>query len=160
MFTDEVVRAIESVREDFAALRSLQGSKRYEAGIAVLEKDLDVFLEACQASVKELSEEAWDARADFDLRYRRLIGLSEEFSVLSRKRPEQSCGAFKARQINLVLEPLRDELEEVPGVTLSLVAEDGSLTYSDVSLMIRNYLDLSAVCGQRRYHLRCDEKRH
>ena len=90
----------------------------------------------------------WD---DFKLRHRMLNGLALELSHLAERQPEQVCDAFKARQLNLVLRPLKKQMEKDMGVSLSLVSEDGENTYSDVSLMLRIYLDVSAAYVRRHY---------
>ena len=74
-----------------------------------------------------------------------LNGLALELSHLAERQPEQICDAFKAQQLNLVLRPLKKQMEKDMGVPLSLVSEDGENTYSDVSLMLRIYLDVSAA---------------
>ena len=91
----------------------------------------------------------WDA---FRLRHRMLAGQALELSHLAERQSEQVCDAFKARQLNLVLRPLKEEMEEDMGVPLSLVSEDGENTYSDVSLMLRIYQDVGAAYVRRHYN--------
>ena len=91
----------------------------------------------------------WDA---FKLRHRMLNGLALELSHLAERQPEKICDAFKARQLNLVLRPLKEEMEEDMGVPLGLVSEDGENTYSDVSLMLRIYQDVGAAYVRRHYN--------
>ncbi len=158
MSTNRVEETREILEADLDALRQLPGSKKYLAQIAALELHLDDFVEACVDEMRGIEEEELTAREMFDLRYRQLVGLSQEIGALARKKPEQACNAFKAQQVNLVLRPLKDEMEEELDLTLSLVPEDASLSYSDVSLLVRNYLDLSAVYALRQYDLRYYEK--
>ena len=91
----------------------------------------------------------WDA---FRLRHRMLAGQALELSHLAERQPEHACDAFKARQLNLVLRPLKEEMEEDMGVPLGLVSEDGENTYSDVSLMLRIYQDVGAAYVRRHYN--------
>ena len=90
----------------------------------------------------------WDY---FRLLHRQLVGSAVEFSALADGRPEQSCGAFKARQLNGVLQPLKERMEEDMCVTLPLAAEDGTHSYSDVCIILRTYLDVCAAYVQRYY---------
>ena len=89
---------------------------------------------------------------EFELRYGQLAGLAEQFSALGRKRPESCCNAFKAQQVNLVLRSLRELMEE----DIGLVSEEGDQSYSDVSLLIRGYMDLCAFFASRQYGRRYD----
>ena len=90
----------------------------------------------------------WDS---FRLIHRQLTGFSVEFSHFADRRPEAPCKPFKARQLNLVLRPLKEEMEEVVAVPLGLVSEDGGHTYSDVSLLFRTYLDVCEAYVRRFY---------
>ena len=98
------------------------------------------------------AEAQMDEMEEFELRYGQLAGLSEQFSALGRKRPESCCNAFKAQQVNRVLRSLRDLMEEDMG----LVSEEGEQSYSDVSLLIRGYMDLCAFFASRQYGRRYD----
>ena len=158
LFNDTMLERMENVKADLAALRQLSSNKKLEAGLHALEIDLDRFLDACEERVTQQEEREQSARDLFDLRHRQLVGLSEELGALSRKRPEQPCRTFKAQQVNLVLRPLREEMEKELELPPDLVDEDGGHSYSDVSLLVRTYLDLSAVYARRRYDLRYYEK--
>ncbi len=101
----------------------------------------------------ELDAEAQlDEQEEFELRYGQLAGLSEQFSALGRKRPESCCNTFKAQQVNRVLRSLQELMEEDMG----LVSEEGEQSYSDVSLLIRGYMDLCAFFASRQYGRRYD----
>lgn len=160
LYTDRVKDAIAVLKTDLEEMNNLSSDPEMDRAISDLKVHLDDFLDACVESLVEQEEE--EAEADeaelFDLRHRQLVGLAEEIAVLARKRPEQPCRAFKAEQVNLVLRPLKDEMEEALGMTLRLVDGDGSLSYSDVSLLLRTYLDLSAVYALRHYQLEYYEK--
>ena len=95
----------------------------------------------------------------FDLHYRRLAGLAEELCALGQKRPESVCNRFKIRQVNAVLEPLKEELEKAFHQELSLIAEEEGHTYSDVALVLRGYLDLCTFYAKKRYGTNYHEKR-
>lgn len=162
LYTDRVKDAIAVLKTDLEEMNDLSSDPEMDRAISDLKVHLDDFLDACTESLEEQEEEEEEEEADeaelFDLRHRQLVGLAEEIAVLARKRPEQPCRAFKAEQVNLVLRPLKDEMEEALGMTLRLVDGDGSLSYSDVSLLLRTYLDLSAVYALRHYQLEYYEK--
>lgn len=92
---------------------------------------------------------SWDP---FRLLHRQLAGYALEFTALAGKKPEQPCNQFKARQLNAILRPLKEQMEEDMGVPLCLVSEEGEHTYSDVSLILRNYLDVGASYVHRHYN--------
>ncbi len=154
LYTDRLAERVESLRADLAALRQLPAGRKLVAGLNTLESDLELFLECVEERWQNREEQDHNAQAAFELWHRQLLGLSEEIGVLARKRPEQSCRTFKAQQVNLVLKPLKEEMEAYLGLTLCLADEDGALSYSDVSLLLRSYLDLSAAYALRRYNLR------
>lgn len=162
LYTDRVKDAIAVLKTDLEEMNDLSSDPEMDRAISDLKVHLDDFLDACTESLEEQEEEEEEEEPDeaelFDLRHRQLVGLAEEIAVLARKRPEQPCRAFKAEQVNLVLRPLKDEMEEALGMTLRLVDGDGSLSYSDVSLLLRTYLDLSAVYALRHYQLEYYEK--
>lgn len=164
LYTDRVKDAITVLKTDLEEMNDLSSDPEMDRAISDLKVHLDDFLDACTESLEEREEEEEEEEEEpdeaelFDLRHRQLVGLAEEIAVLARKRPEQPCRAFKAEQVNLVLRPLKDEMEEALGMTLRLVDGDGSLSYSDVSLLLRTYLDLSVVYALRHYQLEYYEK--
>ena len=91
---------------------------------------------------------AWDR---FRLLHRRLAGAATEFLALADRKPEQSCGPFKARQVNQVLVAMKELLAEEEGLSLPLVSESGDMSYGDVSLLLRGWLDLCAEYAWRHY---------
>ena len=120
---------------------------RYLAGSALLK--LKDYHEVCERVIaRHESRGAWD---EFRLKHRLLNGLALELSSLAARRPDAPCDAFKARQLNRVLQPLKEEMEEVMSVPLGLVSEDGVHTYSDVSLILRTYLDVCEAYVLRFY---------
>ena len=117
------------------------------------EMDAEAAAEAVPGADAELDDGAQlDEWEEFELCYSQLAGLAEQFSALGRKRPESACGTFKAQQVNRVLRPLRELMEEDMG----LVSEEGEQSYSDVSLLIRGYMDLCAFFASREYGRRYD----
>ena len=70
----------------------------------------------------------WDA---FRLIHRQLAGYAVEFSHFADRRPEAPCKPFKARQ--------------------QLGSEEEEHSYSDVMVILRNYLDVSAAFVHRHY---------
>ena len=151
MYTEQIEKALGALREDIDGLTGLPGSRKFASELSDLKQDFNALLDALDDAEQSQAEAARDV---FDLRYRRLAGISEEMTALARKRPESPCNVFKLRQVNGILQPLKDELEAYQGDSLPLADEDAALSYSDVSLLVRSYLDLSAVYAARRYSLR------
>ena len=83
----------------------------------------------------------------FRLLHRQLAGAASEFSALASRRPEQTCNAFKAQQVNRILL----QLKELMGEDMGLVSEEGEQSYGDVSLLLRGWLDLCADYAWRHY---------
>ena len=151
MFTDEMEEAIEKVQEFIDKIREI-ASKKVIAVMPDLEEWLDTLLRASEKAIKSRELEEQTAKEHFELYHRRLTGISEEFTALARKQPESRCNPFQLEQVNQILRPLKEELEAYLGEPLSLADGEAALTYSDVSLLLRNYLDLSDVYAPRRYH--------
>ena len=133
--------------------------------LSILERSEDKEISSCAGNALIFLEKLFDASEKtiarheargkwdkFRLRHRMLAGQALELSHLAERQPEQPCDAFKARQLNLVLRPLKEEMEENMGVPLGLVSEDGENTYSDVSLMLRIYQDVGAAYVRRHYN--------
>jgi len=163
LYTDEMVRALNRLKKGLTRLSS-KGGVKVASEVFDVRKDLDDFLAALDELLRksadgaEAEEDAEEgARSSFDLRLRRLMGLAEEIRPLARKRPDSRCNVYKLRKVNDVLLELKEELEICFGGSLELAEEEASLTYSDVSFLLRNYLDLSAAYGRWRYGLRYDE---
>lgn len=163
MYSNDMTRAAERLERDLKTL-SKKGGVKLANEVSDLRQDLNTFLEAVDDVLREKAEQeeaeeaaAQEARCDYDLRHRLLVGLAEEMTPFARKRPDSPCNVFKLRQVNQVLLPLKDELEAFLGETLSLADEDAALTYSDVSILLRGYVNLSTVYARRCYDLRYDE---
>ena len=152
LYTDRVKDAIAVLKTDLEEMNDLSSDPEMDRAISDLKVHLDDFLDACVESPVEQEEEEEGEAELFDLRHRQLVGLAEEIAVLARKRPEQPCRAFKAEQVNLVLRPLKDEMEADMGTSLPLVPEDGSLSYSDVAVLLRSYQDVCASYVRRHYN--------
>ena len=150
LYTHRVKDAIAVLKTDLEEMNDLSSDPEMDRAISDLKVHLDDFLDACVESPVEQEEEG-EAEL-FDLRHRQLVGLAEEIAVLARKRPEQACSAFKAEQLNRVLEPLKEEMEADMGTSLPLVPEDGSLSYSDVAVLLRSYQDVCASYVRRHYN--------
>lgn len=152
LYTDRVKDAIAVLKTDLEEMNDLSSDPEMDRAISDLKVHLDDFLDACVESPVEQEEEEEGEAELFDLRHRQLVGLAEEIAVLARKRPEQACSAFKAEQLNRVLEPLKEEMEADMGTSLPLVPEDGSLSYSDVAVLLRSYQDVCASYVRRHYN--------
>lgn len=112
--------------------------------------------EAEEEARKEAAAAALREKEEFTLHYTLLVGLADQFTALGRKRPESACNAFKAQQVNRVLLPLKALTEE----DVDLVSEEGEQSYSDVSLLLRGYMDLCSHYARRRYGLMFDLRGH
>ena len=132
---------IGSVSNSMDILRGL-----YDDALEKIEKEKE------KAKKVEAARAAQEEKEEFMLHYTRLVGLAEQFTALGHKRPESTCNAFKAQQVNRVLLPLRELTEEDMG----LVSEEGEQSYSDVSLLLRAYMDLCSHFALRRYDLKYD----
>ena len=152
LYTDRVKDTIAVLETDLKEMNDLSSDPEMDRAISDLKVHLDDFLDACMESPVEQEEEEEGEAELFDLRHRQLVGLAEEIAVLARKRPEQACSAFKAEQLNRVLEPLKEEMEADMGTSLPLVPEDGSLSYSDVAVLLRSYQDVCASYVRRHYN--------
>ena len=119
---------------------------RLESVIASLTNLQGFYQEALEKKTVESDE-----KEEFQLRYARLAGLSEQFTALGRKRPESACGTFKAQQVNRILQAVKELLGEDAGFALPLVSETGEQNYGDVSLLLRGWLDLCADYAWRHY---------
>jgi len=160
LYAEQVVKAREMLHSDLKEVREALHKRDRVAAMNRLEGDLDTVMDTFEEAARGRENEALSAREAFDLRCRRLLGLAGEMTALSRKRPEARCNAFKLSQINGILHPLRDELAENMDEALPPVDEDAVLSYSDLSLLIRNVLDLSIVYARRHYGLRYEEIRY
>ena len=123
-----------------------------EAFIVDDEEEYEEEVEEEEECEEEAADEGLSEKEEFMLQYNRLVGLAEQFTALGRKRPESACGSFKAQQVNRVLLALR----ELTGEDMGLVSEEGEQTYSDVSLLIRCYMDLCTHFALREYGLKYD----
>ena len=151
---EKIIFRLESVKASLKNLQALydEASENRDAGAEpAAEEETGAGAEPDDRTEAD-AEAALDEWEEFELRYGQLAGLSEQFSALGRKRPESCCNAFKAQQVNRVLRPLRDLMEEDMG----LVSEEGEQSYSDVSLLIRGYMDLCAFFASRQYGRRYD----
>ena len=132
--------------------------------MTILERTEDEEIRSCASNamyaVLNLHEQAeaviarHEARGKWDgfrLLHRQLAGQAGELSSLIERNPDLPCNAFKAEQLNRILRPMKELMEDDMGVPLCLVAEDGSNSYSDVSMILRTYQDVSAVYVHRHY---------
>lgn len=95
-------------------------------------------------------------REQFDLLSGLLTRLASEIADLSKKQPDGLVNAFKVRQINKVIQPLKEIMKDEPSaVFLNLVTEpdpeartDKSRnTYSDTAFILSQYRE---ACGKYR----------
>ena len=163
MYSKKMLKKLTELKAAIKAATN-KGGVRMAVEMADIHQALNGFLEALNEEYQKQAEEEREAedeeearRATYDLHHRRLIGLAEEIRPLARKRPDSPCNAYKLQQVNEVLSLLKEELDVCFNAELPLADEDASLSYSDVSFLLRNYLDLSAAYARRHYRLRYDE---
>ena len=163
MYSGKMVKKLTELKAAIKAATT-KGGVRMAVEMADIHQALNEFLEALNEDDQKQAEEEQEAkdeeearRATYDLHHRRLIGLAEEIRPLARKRPDSPCNAYKLQQVNEVLSLLKEELDVCFNADLALADEDAALSYSDVSFLLRNYLDLSAAYARWRYRLRYDE---
>ncbi len=110
---------------------------------------LNYFYEVCELVISRHEAKGnWDR---FRLLLRQLAGMAEEIAAMAGRRPDQACNRFKAEQLNRVLVPMKEMIEEDMGVSFPLVSEEGLHSYSDVSLILRGCLDVAAAWARRYY---------
>ncbi len=137
------------VQVAFERIRELTDDEQVQTEALLGELALMEMYEVNEAVIaRHEANRQWD---EFRLLHRQLVGLALEMGSLAARRPEQSCNTFKAQQMNRVLRPLKQQMEEDMGVALSLVSEDGAHSYSDVCLILRVYQDVSAAYVHRHY---------
>lgn len=158
LFTDEMKESHLLVEKDLEELKKL-GSKKLQTKLDNLEADVQGFLDAVAEAMDIWDAEELSEYEEFDLLLHRLSGLAEELCALGQKRPESLCNAFKLRQVNDVLEPLQEKLGKQFRQELPLLEETDKPSYSDVALVLRNYLDLCTFYMKKRYGTTCHEKR-
>ena len=88
MYTEQIEKALGALREDIDGLTRLPGSRKFASELSDLKQDFNALLDALDDAEQSQAEAARDV---FDLRYRRLAGISEEITALARKRPEATC---------------------------------------------------------------------
>ena len=137
------------LKKQHTALSALRdGLNEYDAGwVGFLEEKL-----AGEAGTGETDQEVFEAL------HGRLVSLADGFTDFARRHAERPCGAFKARQFNAALRPLRDLLEADAGAPLPLVSEEEQNTYSDVSLLLCAYLGFSASYAKKHFGLEYDAR--
>ena len=125
---DEIGRLLHRTNAEIDLMAILERSEeeaiRALAGSALIK--LRDYYDACERVIaRHEARGQWD---DFRLRHRLLSGLALELSSLAGRQPDSPCSSFKARRLNLVLRPLKEEMEEVMGVPLSLIPEESLLS--------------------------------
>ncbi len=97
---------------------------------------------------EEVHEKKYTDRDRFKMLYDLLRAISKEISELSKKQPDAVMNAFKVAQVNRILVPLKEAMEEEPtNEFLDLVAnptedtknEKSRHTYSDVAVILSQF---------------------
>ena len=163
MTDQDIMDLRERVRERLDALEETLKLKKQHAALSALRDGLNeydagwvAFLEEKSAGETEPGETDQEV---FEAFHGRLVSLADGFTDFARRHAERPCGAFKARQFNAALRPLRDLLEADTGASLPLVSEEEEQnTYSDVALLLCAYLGFSASYAKKRFDLEYDAR--
>ena len=162
MTAQDIMNLRGRVRERLDALGETLKLKKQHAALSALRDGLNEYDAGWVAFLEErLAGEAETGEADqevFEALHGRLVALADGFTDLARRHAERPCGAFKARQFNAALRPLRDLLVAETGAPLPLVSEEEQNTYSDVSLLLCAYLGVSASYAKKHFDLEYDAR--
>ena len=162
MTDQEIMNLRERVRGHLDALEDTLKLKKQHAALSDLRESLNEYDASWVGFLEErLAGEAETGESDqevFEALHGRLVSLADGFADFARRHAERPCGAFKARQFNAALRPLRDLLAADTGATLPLVSEEEQNTYSDVSLLLCAYLGVSASYAKKHFDLEYDAR--
>ena len=154
----------ERIRERLDALEETLKLKKQHVALSALRESLNEYDAGWVGFLEErLAGEAETGESDqevFEALHARLVSLADGFTDFARRHAERPCGAFKARQFNAALRPLRDLLEADAGAPLPLVSEEEQNTYSDVALLLCAYLGFSASYAKKPFDLKYDARGH
>ena len=157
MTDQDIMDLRERVRECLDALEETLKLKKQHAALSALRDGLNEY----DAGWVGFLEDKQTGEADqevFEALHGRLVSLADGFTDFARRHAERPCGAFKARQFNAALRPLRDLLAADTGAPLPLVSEEEQNTYSDVSLLLCAYLGFSASYAKKHFDLEYDAR--
>ena len=163
MDVNQLAETWEEIRTSLGQMEKLTRSDEMKARLTSVSATVEEVLGACfdvLASREQAVDEEKKARQRFVLLHGQLAGFSENFAGFAARKPETVCNAFKARQVNGVLRPLKAILEADTDFLLSLVSEEGQNTYSDVSLLFCTYLAVSAAYAKKHYGLNYNLQGH
>ena len=161
MTDQDIMDLRERVRERLDALEETLKLKKQHAALSALRECLSEYDAGWVDFLEGKAGEAETGESDqevFEALHGRLVSLADGFTDFARRHAERPCGAFKARQFNAALRPLRDLLEADAGVPLPLVSEEEQNTYSDVSLLLCAYLGFSASYAKKHFGLEYDAR--
>ena len=150
-WSDSTYRLALKSTVDYQLKELLRMTKSEKLHIAVLRAmlSLNTYFDVNERVIqRHEGQRGWDR---FRLLHRQLSGLASEFYALAAACPESACGAFKAQQVNRILAQMKELLGEEMGLELPLVSEEGEQSCSDVSLLLRGWLDLCAEFAWRHY---------
>ena len=164
MTDQDIMNLRERVRERLDALGETLKLKKQHAALSALRESLNEYDAGWVGFLEEsLAEKAENGESDqeiFEALHGRLVALADGFSDFARRHAERPCGAFKARQFNAALRPLRDLLAADTGALLPRVSEEEQNTSSDVSLLLCAYLGFSASYAKKHFDLEYDARGH
>ena len=157
MTDQDIINLRERVRERLDALEETLKLKKQHAALSALRDGLNEYDAGWVGFLEDKQTGEADQEA-FEALHGRLVSLAGGFTDFARRYAERPCGAFKARQFNAALRPLRDLLEADAGALLPLVSEEEQNTYSDVSLLLCAYLGVSASYAKKHFGLEYDAR--
>ena len=162
MTDQDIMDLRERVRERLDALGETLKLKKQHAALSALRDGLNEYdagwVDFLEGKVTGEAETGESDQEIFESLHGRLVSLADGFTDFARRHAERPCGAFKARQFNAALRPLRDLLEADTGAPLPLVSEEEQNTYSDVSLLLCAYLGFSAFYAKKHFDLEYDAR--
>lgn len=171
---EAIHRKAQEIRRDLGFLRNkhlheleqLPGNAKCSTLADRMEENLEFILDNYEELLS--NKEAAANQEHFNLLSGLLDGLTREIAVLSRKQPDGLVNSFKVRQINRVLQPLKEMMVEEPyAAFLDLVAvveertDKSRNSYSDVAVVLSQYKE-ACVKYEKKYRsdwLKCKTKK-
>ena len=122
-----------------------------------IEEKLDRVINSFES---EINENVITDRDRFKMLYNLLKAVMKEISELSKKQPDALMNAFKVAQVNRILIPLKEAMQEeqtseflelVAEPTVDTKAEKSRHTYSDVAVILSQYHEACSEFWNRHF---------
>jgi hypothetical protein len=124
-----------------------------------IDQNLQRIIDGYESAMAEQKEAADEEK--FDILAGMLEKIIVEFGILAKKQPDGLLNAFKVRQVNRILKPLKEIMEgEISGPFLELVqeAEGGKgmsrNSYSDVTVILCQFEEACSKYKNKYYNKR------